>query len=162
MKMKRGKALHRVLIADTTPMIAEGLKLLLSESSLPVVVGISSCKVELTDRLNRSDINILILDPAFLQHDLDLGNIDSLTAFINRHSHVSILLHTTVTDPQILEKMTHLNRPSVANKADELQDVVQMVSRLLRGEVNVLSPKTHRMLYRARKLSERVPELYAF
>jgi hypothetical protein len=26
----------------------------------------------------------------------------------------------------------------------------------------VLSPKTHRMLYQARKLSERVPELYAF
>ncbi|WP_244848672.1 hypothetical protein [Caballeronia sp. SL2Y3] len=151
-----------MLIADTTPMISEGLKLLLSESNLPVLVEISSCRVELMDRLHCGHIDYLILDPAFVQHDLDLGNIDSLTAFINRYPRVSVLLHTTVTDPQILEKMTHLNRPSVADKADELQDVVQIVSRLLRGEFNVLSPKTHRMLYQARKLSERLPELYAF
>ncbi len=114
------------------------------------------------DRLHCSDIDLLILDPALVQHDLDLGNSNSLTAFIRRYSHLSILLHTSVTDPQILEKMSHLNGPSVANKADEIQDVVQIVSRLLRGEVNVLSPKTHRMLYQARKLGERVPELYAF
>ncbi|WP_250472330.1 hypothetical protein [Caballeronia sp. GAFFF1] len=151
-----------MLIADTTPMIAEGLKMLLSESGLPVLVGISSCIVELMDRLHCSDIDLLILDPALVQHDLDLGNSNSLTAFIRRYSHLSILLHTSVTDPQILEKMSHLNGPSVANKADEIQDVVQIVSRLLRGEVNVLSPKTHRMLYQARKLGERVPELYAF
>ncbi|WP_250534041.1 hypothetical protein [Caballeronia sp. AZ10_KS36] len=67
-------------------------------------------------------------------------------------------LYTAVTDPQILEKITHLNRPSVANKADELQTV----SRLLREEVNLLSPRTHRILYQARKANERLPELYAF
>ncbi|QSN62529.1 response regulator transcription factor [Caballeronia sp. M1242] len=162
MRMKRGRALSRVLIADNTPMIAAGLQLLLDESALSVLVGIASCKIELMDRLHCSEVDLLILDPTFVQHDVDFGNIDSLANFSNRYSHVSILFHTTVTDPQILEKMSHLDRLSVAHKADELQDVVQIVSRLLKGEVNVLSPRTHRLMYQARKLGERVPELYAF
>ncbi|VXC03475.1 Response regulator receiver [Burkholderia sp. 8Y] len=160
--MTPGVKLHRMLIADTTPMIAQGLKLLLNDGSLPVLVGISSCRIELMDRLQHSKTDLLILDPAFVQRDLDLGNMDSIASLSHRFPRLSILLHTTVTDPQLLEKMSKLDRFSIASKADELQDVVQIVRRLLKGETDIMSPKTERMICQARSLRRLLPELYAF
>lgn len=150
-----------MLIADSTPMIAHGLKAVFSDGSFPGLVAIASCKVDLMDRLQHSQIDVLFLDPAFVQRDLDLGNVDLLYQFRNRFPVVPILLYTAVTNPVVLELLICLERTCIVHKTDDVTDMQRILARLMSGEFSLRSPKTEKILREGSHLRDLMPDVFA-
>lgn len=140
-----------MVIADTIPMVASGLKMLLGGSH-PGSIEISSCELALCDRLQRSDTPLLILDPAFVQSDIDLGDVELLFEFRKRFAALPILIYTTVTDPITLAKIASLEGVGVASKADDLAALLYIIEQLLHGNVALISPRIEALLREADNL----------
>ncbi|WP_244815989.1 hypothetical protein [Caballeronia sp. Lep1P3] len=156
--MKRKALTQQLLIADTTPMHAFGLKILFGGSVLPGSLELASCNIELNDRLEHRAPHLLILDPAFVQKDLDLGNTDSLVEFRNRFPALPLLLYTTVTDPVVLDAMTSITGIGIASKTDEMPDLIHVFESLFNRNCPVVSPKISELIRAADRFRQILPD----
>lgn len=143
--MKQEFARRQILIADPVSMIARALQSLLSDGPLEVSVESAEFRFDMIDRLQSASVDLLILDPQFVQRDVDTGNLDALLEVRRRFPSVPFLLYTSLRDPVILDEMLLMNRIAVVSKTDETADILRLCDELLSGNFGGLSPKIDAM-----------------
>ncbi len=150
--MKQGHVHHRILIAEPMPIVAEPIRNLLSAGSPDSLVEIATGKSQLLSCLEYSIVDLVIMNPAFVQPDLDIGNVQLLVQFRRRFPTVPILLVTTLRDPLILEEIALLNRIGIGSMSDHLDDLIDLGKRLLDGAFGSVSPQIDVMFRAARNM----------
>lgn len=152
--MKQGNVHHRILIAEPLPIVAEPIRNLLSAGSFRNSVQIATGESQLLSCLEYSIVDLVIMNPAFVQPDLDIGNVQLLAQFRRRFPTVPILLVTTLRDPVILEEIALLNRIGIGSMSDQLDDLILLGKRLLDGAFGSVSPKIDVMFRAARDMRD--------
>lgn len=152
--MKQGAVHHRILIADEMPIVAESIRQLLNVGSFRHSAEVATEETQLVSCLEVGIVDLVIMNPAFVQPDLDIGNVQSLVQFRHRFPAVPILFVTTLRDSVILEEIALLNRIGIGSMSDELDDLLRLGTRLLSGAFGSVSPKIDAMFRAARAMRD--------
>lgn len=130
--------IYNIIIADTQPIVIQGIKSLLNDSPDHQIVGTVDNENELFSLLGRTEANIVLIDL-----NLPRTNIYSLIKqIINIFPQLKIIVFTNYTMPKLVQSMMEYGVHAYLNKSAKVEEIVDTIKRVHEGE-QLISPSVY-------------------
>jgi DNA-binding NarL/FixJ family response regulator len=131
----------RLVIADKAYMYAEGLRDFLELQSQIGSIEIASSNEALRDSMRALEPDALIVEPWTVRDDSGHTDLQMLVTMRVLYPRCHIVVFTAETDSFVLRKMAELESVGLSSKADDPEDVLDVLKNVAGGRQGVMSPR---------------------
>jgi DNA-binding NarL/FixJ family response regulator len=150
----------RLVIADKALMYAEGLRDFLRLKTKVESIRIVSSNAALRDSMREHQPDAIIVEPWTVRDDSGYTDLQLLLTLRVLYPHCHIVVFTAETDPSVLRKMAELESVGLSSKADDPEDVLNVLECVVGGRHGVMSPRVAAQIASANLLIQRDMPVY--
>jgi DNA-binding NarL/FixJ family response regulator len=150
----------RLVIADKAVMYAEGLRDFLKLKTQIESIRIVSSNEALRDSMHEHEPDGIIVEPWTVRDHSGYTDLQMLVRLRVLYPHCHIVVFTAETDPSVLRKMAELESVGLSSKADDPEDVLNVLESVVGGKHGVMSPRIAAQIASANLLIQRDMPVY--
>lgn len=148
--MEAGHIPLRILVADPSDLVAEGLAIRLSASDRNVLVVHAGTGSQVLDRLSQEAFDLVLLEVSLPGKD----GIDTMRAIRKEHPSLPVLAHSTLTDIEYVNSMLIEGASGYLVKGGDTDELLKAIRAVMAGE-RYLSPQAEQSVERGYAYTEK-------